>query len=308
MESLCRRRRFYALAALRELSVPPPGRYPAAEPEIFLSEKRTPETFFRQAGTGPGVVCLHSNASSSAQWRGLLELLAPKFRVFAPDAYDSGKGPHWPSDRVIRLQDEAALFEPVLARAGAPLALVGHSHGAAVALIAALANPARVRAMALYEPTLFSLIEADQPAPNDADGIRDAVAASSAALDAGDQDAAARHFIDYWMGAGAWQQTPEARKPPIAASVTNVRRWAHALMTEPTPLQAFRALEMPVLYMVGKRSTASAHGVARLLAAALPRVELVEFEKLGHMGPVTHPEQVNEAIRQFLEKSFLEKS
>jgi pimeloyl-ACP methyl ester carboxylesterase len=257
-------------------------------------------------------VCLHSNASSSAQWRGLLELLAPKFHVLAPDAYDSGKGPHWPSDRIIRLRDEAALFEPVLNRAGspaghssgAPIALVGHSHGAAVALIAALANPARVRAMALYEPTLFSLIEAHKPQPNDADGIRNAVAASSAALDAGDQDAAARHFIDYWMGAGAWQQTPEARKPAIAASVTNVRRWAHALMTEPTPLQAFRALDVPVLYMVGKRSTVSARGVARLLAAALPRVELVEFEKLGHMGPVTHPEKVNETIRPFLEKAF----
>jgi pimeloyl-ACP methyl ester carboxylesterase len=104
------------------------------------------------------------------------------------------------------------------------------------------------------------------------------------------------------MGAGAWQQTPEARKPAIAASVTNVRRWAHALMTEPTPLQGFRALEMPVLYMIGKRSTASAHGVARLLAAALPRVEVVEFDELGHMGPVTHPDRVNQVIGEFLER------
>jgi pimeloyl-ACP methyl ester carboxylesterase len=30
-------------------------------------------------------------------------------------------------------------------------------------------------------------------------------------------------------------------------------------------------------------------------------VEVVEFEKLGHMGPVTHPEPVNAAIREFLE-------
>jgi pimeloyl-ACP methyl ester carboxylesterase len=45
--------------------------------------------------------------------------------------------------------------------------------------------------------------------------------------------------------------------------------------------------------------------VARLLAPALPRVEVVEFEDLGHMGPVTHPEAVNEAIRQFLERPDL---
>ena len=267
-----------------------------------IQERALFKPFSREAGTGPGVVCIHSNASSSAQWRGLMELLASEFRVLAPDSYGSGKSPEWPSDRVITLGDEAALIEPVLAAAGSPLALVGHSYGAAVALIAALANPGRVRAMALYEPTLFSLLDAEKPAPNEGDGIRNAVAAACVELDAGNQDAAAERFIDYWMGAGAWTQTPEQRKPPIAASVKNVRRWAHALTTEPTPLQAFRSLDVPVLYMVGKRSTASAHGVARLLTGALPRVEVVEFEKLGHMGPVTHPEPVNQAIRQFLER------
>lgn len=265
---------------------------------------RQREPFFREAGTGPGIVCTHSNASTSAQWRGLMELLAPKFRVLAPDSYGSGKSPEWPSDRFISLRDEVALIEPVLAKAGTPLTLVGHSYGAAVALMAALADPGRVRAMALYEPTLFALIDAQGPAPNDADGIRNTVADTSIALDEGNQDAAAERFIDYWMGTGSWKQTPENRKPPIAASVVNVRRWKHALFTEPTPLDAFRSLDIPVLYMVGKRSTRSAHGVARLLAPALPRAELLEFDDLGHMGPVTHPGVVNEAIARFLERAL----
>ncbi len=258
------------------------------------------EPHVREAGTGPGVVCLHSNASTSGQWRGLIDVLSPRFHVFAPDSYGSGKSPEWPSDRVITLRDEVDLIQPVLDRAGTPLALVGHSYGAAVALIAALQNPGRVRAMALYEPTLFALVDAESPPPNPADGIRQAVAAGSAALDAGDRDGAAAHFIDYWMGPGSWQRTPEPRKPPIAASATNMRRWAHALLTEPTPLAAFRGLDVPVLYMVGKRSTASAHAVARLLTAALPRVEVLEFDTLGHMGPITDPEPVNEAIARFL--------
>jgi pimeloyl-ACP methyl ester carboxylesterase len=261
------------------------------------------EPFVRETGTGPGVVCLHANASTSGQWRGLMERLAPRFRVFAPDSYDAGKSPRWPSDRVIHLRDEVFLIEPVLARAGSPLALVGHSYGAAVALIAALANPGRVRAVALYEPTLFALVDAQMPAPNDAEGIRDAVIEAGVALDAGNQDAAAERFIDYWMGTGTWKQTPAQRKAPIAASVTNVRRWGHALFTEPTPLSAFRSLDVPVLYMVGKRSTPSAHAVARLLVSTLPRVQFVEFENLGHMGPITNPDLVNEAIGQFLERT-----
>jgi pimeloyl-ACP methyl ester carboxylesterase len=262
-----------------------------------------PEAYFREAGSGPAVVCLHANASTSGQWRGLMELLAPKFRVFAPDLYDAGKSPRWPSDSVIRLQDEVTLIEPVLERAGGRFTLAGHSYGGAVALLAALMNPRRVDALVLYEPTLFALIDAEKPAPNDADGIRNGVADVAAALEAGDQDAAAERFIDYWMWPGAWRETPPERKPPIAASVTNIRRWGYALFNEPTPLEAFRRLDVPVLYMVGKRSTASALGVARLLAPALPRVEFVEFEDLGHMGPVTHPDQVNHSIERFLART-----
>jgi pimeloyl-ACP methyl ester carboxylesterase len=263
------------------------------------------EPFFREVGAGPGVVCTHANASTSGQWRALMDLLAPRFRVLAPDSYGAGKSPEWPSDRVISLRDEVTLIEPVLARAGSPLALVGHSYGAVVALMAALENPGRVRAMALYEPTLFALLNAETLPPNEAEEIRDVVADAGIALDAGNREAAARRFIDYWMGSGSWERTPDQRKGPIAQSVSNVRRWAYALFTEPTPLAAFRSLDVPVLYMVGKRSTPAARGVARLLANALPRVEMVEFEELGHMGPVTHPEPVNEVIAQFLEKAVV---
>ena len=261
---------------------------------------RQPEPFYREAGTGPGVVCIHSNASTSGQWRELMNVLSSSFHVLAPDSYGSGKSPDWTSDRIISLHDEVSLIEPVIARAGSPLALVGHSYGAAIALIAALANPARVRAMALYEPTLFALLDAETPPPNEADGIRSVVVEASIALDEGNQDAAGELFIDYWMGAGSWKSTPEQRKPVVAASVANVRRWAHALFNEPTPLAAFKSLDVPILYMVGKRSTSSAHAVTRLLTAALPRVQVLEFDELGHMGPITHPGPVNEAIARFL--------
>ncbi|UUX97180.1 alpha/beta fold hydrolase [Aquabacterium sp. J223] len=259
-----------------------------------------PRPFVREEGEGPAVVCLHANASTSSQWRGLMRLLAPTHRVLAVDGWGAGQSPAWPSDRVISLQDEADLLAPVLDALSTPVVLVGHSYGAAVAFKVALTRPGAVRALAVYEPTLFGLIEADGAPPNEADGIRAAIAAAAAALDAGDRDAAAAAFIDYWMAPGAWAATPAHRRPAIAQSVTQVRRWAHALMTEPTPLAAFRALDLPVLLMTGGRSTTAAHGVARRLAGALPRVTVRTFAELGHMGPVTHPEPVNEAIRAFL--------
>lgn len=259
-----------------------------------------PTPFFRESGIGPGVVCLHSNASNSNQWRGLVEVLSPKHRVFSPDSYGAGKSADWASDRVIALQDEVAFIEPVLAAAGERFSLVGHSYGAAVALIAALAHPGRVQAMALYEPTLFSLIDAQSPPPNAADGIRRTIHAAGIALDEKKPNEAAKHFIDYWMGSSSWDNTPESRRLPITASIVNIRRWSHALLTEPAPLQAFQTLHIPVLVMVGKDSPPAALEVARLLADALPCAEVVAFDGLGHMGPITHPQQVNEVIARFL--------
>jgi pimeloyl-ACP methyl ester carboxylesterase len=259
-------------------------------------------TFFRETGDGPGVVCLHANASSSSQWRALAALLEPRHRVLAPDAYGAGRGPAWPADRRIGLRDEAALLDPVFVRAGTPFALVGHSYGGAVALVAAVREPARIRALAVYEPTLFSLVDAASPPPNEADGIRDAVARARAALEARDPHGAARHFIDFWMGEGAWDAMPQPRRAPIAAAVAHVGGWAHALFDEPTPLHAFAALDVPVLYMIGGASPAASLAVARLLTRTLPRVEVLAFEGLGHMGPVTHPDLVNPAIVRFLDQ------
>jgi pimeloyl-ACP methyl ester carboxylesterase len=257
---------------------------------------------FREAGTGPGVVCLHSNASSSAQWRSLMDLLAPRFHVLAADSYGAGKSPPWPSGRTVTLLDEAALLEPVFDRAGRQFSLVGHSYGGAVALVSALTRPERVRAMALYEPTLFALVEQHSPPPNDVDGIRNTVTASVAALGSGDAAGAARFFIDFWMGEGSFDRMPERNRAAIAEAVRNVQGWKQALFDEPTPARAFRALEMPVLLLTGSRSPLSSRAVARRLAALLPRVEQVELDGLGHMAPVTHPDVVNARIAHFIER------
>jgi pimeloyl-ACP methyl ester carboxylesterase len=262
-----------------------------------------PTPYFREAGAGPGVVCLHSNASTSSQWRPLMERLSSSYRVFAPDSLGAGKSPAWPVDRVVTLGDEVALLEPVFAAAGNPFFLVGHSYGASVALMTALARPDRIRAIAVYEPTLFALLEEEAPGQEAANGIRSAAADAAAAIDANDQVAAAERFIDYWMGVGTWSRMPEARQAPVAASMSNIAGWARALFSEPTPLQAFRALDLPVLYMVGAQSPPSSRGVARLLTETLANVTVMEFADLGHMGPVTHPEVVNDAVASFLARN-----
>src|SRR5204863_9098940 len=122
------------------------------------------------------------------------------------------------------------------------------------------------------------------------------------ALERGDAEAVAERFIDYWMGPGSWAATPQARRPAIVEATRNIAGWLHALLREPTPLAAFKQLDIPLLYLIGEKTRESARGVARLLTRTLPRVTVQELKGVGHMAPVTHPDQVNGAIEAYLGK------
>ncbi|MES2784569.1 MAG: alpha/beta hydrolase [Pseudomonadota bacterium] len=259
-----------------------------------------PAPFHRTAGHGPRIVCFHSNASHSGQWRALTDRLSSRFEIVAVDSYGAGQSPEFASPGHLQLADEVDLVAPLLDSDTGKLFLVGHSYGAAVALKAALMHPGRVAGLALYEPTVFSLVLASgQPAR--VNGIREAVARAEESLAGGDTANAAATFIDFWMGNGAWARTPAQRKPAIERSVRHVGRWGHALTTEPATLQQFTAsIHMPVLYMTGDASPDSSLAVADLLVPALPHARHLRFPGLGHMGPITHPDEVNAAIEDFL--------
>lgn len=70
--------------------------------------------------------------------------------------------------------------------------------------------------------------------------------------------------------------------------------------TEPTPADAFAALDIPILYMLGGSSPESAHAVARVLLPVLCGARVVEFPCLGRMAPVTHPGVIDAEIAKFL--------
>ncbi len=262
--------------------------------------------FVREAGSsaaGPTVLCLHSNASSSGQWRSLMELLAPRFRVLAPDQLGAGRSPPWPPGKGSgdgRLDDEVALLAPVLDRIPGRFHLVGHSYGGALAMRLALSQPGRVLSLVMFEPTLFALLEQQQPGGAAAAGIARAAGAAAQAVALGDLDSAGRVFIDYWMGDGTWQAMPAERRSSTADAMRPIGTWAQALFAETATLNDIARLPMPVMLMGGSRSQASAREVLRLLRQALPQARAVTLPDVGHMGPVTHAEAVNREIEAFL--------
>ena len=90
-------------------------------------------------GAGAPIVAVHCSGSSHKQWTPLCDALGPNHRVVAPNLFGAGGTTPWPPHgRPQTLDDTAALVETAAKAAlgdddRAPI-VVGHSHGAAVAL------------------------------------------------------------------------------------------------------------------------------------------------------------------------------
>lgn len=259
--------------------------------------------FFRESGEGEAIVCIHASASSSGQWRPLMERLGKRYRLIAPDLIGYGRSPAWQGDRDLWLNDEVDSLAPVLDAAGQTFSLIGHSYGGTIALKVALRYRERLRCLIIYEPVLVSLLVTqapDHPATAEITALRDDMIR---AIKRDDLAKAAEPYVDYWLGAGTWATLPEARRMPLMQRMRKAAAEWHAASNEPTPLAEFASLDTPTLYLTGALSRAPARESAALLAPVLPRVELVEFDGMDHMGPITHPERVNSAIEQYLTSS-----
>ena len=259
-------------------------------------EKAT--AYFREAGSGTSVICIHSSASSSGQWRALMASLSLSYRAVAVDLYGYGRSPDWPQEKGIRLADEIALIDPILADAGR-FHLVGHSHGAQISLKIAIDRPNQVASLTLYEPTAFFLLESGSPERLEIEAIRDE---TRRLLETGQDEKAGECFVDYWVGAGTWQSTPAQARAGIIRGMRKVRfEWPAGFEPSYSPREV-SALPMPILLLSGTQTRSPARAIMSALRVLLPAADRVEFENLGHMGPVTHADIVNEAIVGFIQK------
>jgi len=268
---------------------------------MYQTEKQKPYCW--QIGNGPGVICFHCSTGSSKQWQPLADLLSERFTVAGVDLYGYGKSPIWISPKRLTLADEAALIEPLLERIDTPVTLVGHSYGGAVALSAAFHYADQIRNVIVYEPVLFNLLF---------DKLFDSVISEEISavkrrvheyLSDKLYGSAARMFIDYWSGYGAFDQLPEHYRNGISSKMSKVLMDFEAAFNPDLTPDDIKKISLPALLLYGQDSPSASRQVIHHLSETLPNAEIRGLIGMGHMGPVTHREQINEIIAGYLERS-----
>ena len=238
---------------------------------------------------------VHGSAVAGKSWNALAAPLRDRVVVMTPDRLGQTPGERWPANRVTTFDAEAEHLAAALAAAPGPVHLFGHSYGGAVAMQMALRWPKRVARLTLYEPTRFALLLRGGRAIGEAGREILAVGHGTHERAAARQEAAAaRVFVDYWSGAGTWAAMDAGRQERLAAQMPKVGAEFLAAFADPVPLDAWSALEMPVLLLGGESSPAPVRAINALLGSVLPRCASVTLPGIGHMGPMTHADEVRE--------------
>ena len=251
---------------------------------------------YLESGSGPLIVLIHSSVSGARQWRKLMDVLSPDFRVRAVNLFGYGKTPPWPDDRVQTLDDQAALIAQAIPD-DAPVMLVGHSFGGSVAMKLAARLGERVTKLVLLEPNPFFLLREAQKTDAFAEAwqLRTWIKEFGAA---GNWMAAAEKFADYWQGPGAWAATPDDRRAAFASALKpNFHEWDAVMNEDETALRNWPGLlprETCVLH--DANTVRPIREIAELLKDACPHWSFGHIAAGGHMAPLIRPDLVNPLV------------
>lgn len=265
--------------------------------ENFPSQGRDHALWSR--GEGTPLLLVHGSLSSHRFWHPLAARLPAGMRMLAPDLAGYGKSAPLPP-HCSALHADQSLLVALLDAAGAPTDVVAHSYGGAVALMAAMQRPHRVRSLTLVEPTLFPLLRAagDWQAYRRAAALTDGVAA---AMRRDDADAALDAFLRHWLPPWSRWLIPARARKSLLRGVPRLLREVESIHHWHPPLDALSALPVPVQFIAGTRTRAPLDALAALLREQCPHWLHTRVSGAGHFLPLTHAPALARCLGDWLQ-------
>lgn len=252
-------------------------------------------------GRGEPVVMIHCSSATKAEWQSLCETLNADFQSFAVDQWGCGQRAPWTDKGEFNLVSEAAPIIELIRNIGTPVHLVGHSYGGGVALRIARELPQLIRSLTLVEPSSFHLLkEGNTDDQTLLQEIIDVAEAVNEAVSSGNYWGGTGTFVDYWSGEGTWDAMPHKLQMTLSQTLGKVILDFAALLNEPALLEDYATITCPTLILCGERARRPSRRIVRMLAGTMPAAYVQEVAGAGHMSPLTHPETVNDLIREHL--------
>jgi pimeloyl-ACP methyl ester carboxylesterase len=245
------------------------------------------ETF----GSGRPVVLVHAGIGDRRIWDPVIPRLAAEFQVTRYDIRGFGKSPV-PDKPFSPVQDLAHVADYV---SGNPVAIVGISIGAAMAIDLELAQPGRAGALVLAAPVVTGGSPPTDPALD----------AAEAAAQRGSAHEAVDLELEYWAPLGVagpgGSQLYQMAHDNAATMLLD-----EDLVMEPPPAAGrLGEIGVPTLVIVGDRDTDYIKNVSAQVCAEIPNCrEAVIIENADHLIPLRQPAAFAESVIVFLRDTW----
>jgi pimeloyl-ACP methyl ester carboxylesterase len=239
---------------------------------------------YDETGEGPTVVLVPGSWGTRSAWREVAAALGEGCRIVTTSLLGYGGTAERRPPADVPIDCEAEIVEAVIARAGGPVHLVGHSFGGVVSLAVAARGHAPLRSLTVIEPPVFGLL----PRAGDRALYDEVVAMRAGYFDAhaSGQKVAARRVIDFYGGRGAFDALPpRMREYVVATTATNVLDWRTGF---DTPLLPYADIRAPSLVVRGEHGHRSMARCAEILAGLVPDAALATVAGAGHFMIATH--------------------
>ncbi|HEY5623427.1 MAG TPA: alpha/beta fold hydrolase, partial [Gammaproteobacteria bacterium] len=242
------------------------------------------DVFYRDEGAGDPIIFGHCSTATSGQWRHAIERFSDRYRCLAPDHLGYGRSGACDGEGSL-IDLEIAVVEALLDRVDGPAHFVGHSFGGAVLIRTAIREQERVRSLTAIEPILFHLLESHGWS-SEYEEIRAVAGRAVELARCGDLEDAARGFIDYWSGPGAFDRMPADRRAATIKGMRKVRfEWEIGFEPKGATAEDLAQLDFPIQLVAGANTTRVGSAVTHVLRRVWPSAAYIEVPGAGHMAP-----------------------
>ena len=257
------------------------------------------QLYYESTGSGEPLVLVHGSWVDHTNWAAIVPALSESFQVVTFDRRGHGRSETAVGQGSFAedADDLGALIEQV---GLAPAHVVGNSGGAAIALRLAGRRPELFRSLSAHEPPLMALLQGRPEFAPMLDAFNERILPVVGLLQAGNMEAAARHFVEtIAFGPGTWDTLP----PPVRETFIHNAPTFLDETNDPDGLtidvSALRNFDEPALITPSTDSAPFFKPIAEVVEQALPHSTCRTFEGAGHVPHLSHPQAFVETIRLF---------
>ncbi len=240
------------------------------------------------AGSGPKILLIHGVGLRSEAWNSQIDALSAGYHTVAIDMLGHGASPLPKGELGL-----ADYTDAIVAGLETPALVIGHSMGAMIALDMATRYPHVVRGVAALN-AIFDRVPAAQIA----------VQTRAASLD-GISAADPEHTLERWFGDLSSPEKIACRDWLLSVDPGAYRIAYSTFARENGPSrEALTTLGCPALFLTGSEERNSTPEMSHAMAALTPKARAHIIKDAAHMMPMTHANEVNDALLDFAKEVF----